>query len=98
MNPKFKLPILLLLAGVLLTSLGAVIGPQQPSVQTQPTLAPVTPIIVPGTPIVIVPETGEGTMTQTLILFGLLALLVVVILLVVYLAMNRSSTPPGPPQ
>ena len=79
-------------------SMGAVIGPEQPSAQDQPTLVPPgTPIIVPGTPIIVVPTSGDGTMTQTLILFGILALIVVVVLLVVYLSMSRSNTPPGPP-
>lgn len=97
MKSKIKLTMLFLLAGVLITSLGAAIGPQQPTAQTaQPTLIP--PItLVPATPIIVVPDTGDGTVSQTLILFGLLALIVVITLFVVYIAMNRSNTPPGPP-
>ena len=99
MKLKFTIPILLVLGAVFLGtfSLGAVTNARAAIGPEQITVAPSTPIIVPGTPIVIIPETGDDTAFQTLMLFGLLALLVVIVLLVVYVSMSRSNPPPGPP-
>ena len=94
MKSKITLALLLLLAGVFLSTYvsvaaqsrdrAAVIGPEQITVVPPTQAPPGTPIIIPGTPIVVIPGTGDGTATQTLILFGLLVLIVVVVLFVVY--------------